>query len=86
MLFRSKEYFSPRGLRILKVLRDVAAQQHATPAQVALAWVMARPGVTAPIASATSLDQLAELVASARLHLDDTALEALDAASALLEG
>jgi aryl-alcohol dehydrogenase-like predicted oxidoreductase len=81
-----KEYFSPRGQRILKVLRDVAAQQHATPAQVALAWVMARPGVTAPIASATSLDQLAELVASARLHLDDTALEALDAASALLEG
>jgi aryl-alcohol dehydrogenase-like predicted oxidoreductase len=78
-----KEYFSPRGLRILEVLRDVATQQRATPAQVALAWVMARPGVTAPIASATSLDQLAELVASARLHLDDTVLEALDAASAL---
>ncbi len=53
-----KGYFDARGLRILKALDEVAARHAATPAQVSLAWLIARPGVTAPIASATSLKQL----------------------------
>ena len=76
------KYLNPRGLKILAALDDVANRCHASPAQVALAWQIARPGITAPIASATSLAQLAELVAAARLELTaaDTAL--LDQASA----
>jgi aryl-alcohol dehydrogenase-like predicted oxidoreductase len=54
----------------------------ATPAQVALAWQMARPGLTAPIASATSVAQLAELMGAARLTLDAATIAALDTASA----
>ena len=77
-----KKYLNPRGLRILDALDRVAARLDAKPAQVALAWLMARPGVTAAIASATSLAQLDELVAATRLVLDDEATRALDAASA----
>ena len=57
----------------------MAAQQDATPAQVALAWLIARPSVTAPIASATSVAQLDELVRAARIKLDRDAIERLDA-------
>ncbi|MDQ8000538.1 MAG: aldo/keto reductase [Pseudomonadota bacterium] len=76
------KYLNPRGLRILDAL-DAAAQAHgATPAQVAIAWQIARPSITAPIASATSLDQLAELEKAATLKLDAETIARLDAASA----
>lgn len=76
-------YLDERGERILDALDEVAAAHGANPAQVALAWVMARPSVTAPIASATSVEQLEELVAAARLELDDASLERLNDASAV---
>lgn len=66
---RVEKYLEPRGFRILEALEAVAARHDARPAEVALAWVMARPGVTAPIASATSLEQLDSLVKSSRLQL-----------------
>ena len=77
-----KAYLNPRGHRILAALDEVAAQQGATPAQVALAWQMAQPGITAPIASATRLKQLEELMGAARLSLDGAALAHLSQASA----
>jgi len=77
-----KKYLNPRGLRVLDALDAVAQRVNATPAQVALAWQIARPSITAPIASATSLAQLADLVAAARLALDADALRTLDSASA----
>lgn len=75
-------YLNPRGLRILAALDQAAAQYNAKPGQIALAWQMARPSITAPIASATSLAQLDELVAAVRLKLDADTIAALDAASA----
>ena len=77
-----KKYLTPRGLRVLDALDAVAQRLNATPTQVALAWQIARPSVTAPIASATSLAQLADLVAAARLALDADALRTLNEASA----
>jgi aryl-alcohol dehydrogenase-like predicted oxidoreductase len=77
-----KKYLNARGQRILASLDAAAKRLNATPAQIALAWLMVQPGVTAPIASATSLAQLAELLAATRLTLDRDALQALDAASA----
>lgn len=76
-----KKYLNERGLRILAALDRVARRAHAKPAQVALAWLMARPGVTAPIASATTLAQLRELMAAADLALDPEAIAELDTAS-----
>ncbi len=76
------KYLNPRGHRILQALDEVAAGHGATPAQVALAWIMARPGITAPIASATSIEQLNELVGATRIQLDGPAIDALDRASA----
>ncbi len=76
-----KRYLDERGLRILAVLDEVGANLRATPAQVALAWVMAQPGLTAPIASATSVEQLTELMGSAALKLTDQDLARLDWAS-----
>ena len=78
-----EKYLDARGRRILAALDDVAAEHDSTPAQAALAWVMARPSVTAPIASATSVEQLEELAGAARLEFDEAALERLDEASAL---
>jgi aryl-alcohol dehydrogenase-like predicted oxidoreductase len=75
-------YFTPQGERIVAVLREQAARLNATPAQVAIAWLIARPGMTAPIASATSESQLHELAAAATLALDAAAIDALDAVSA----
>ena len=75
-------YLNERGLRILAALDEVAGSLRATPAQVALAWQMARPGLTAPIASATSLPQLRELMGAAQLALPTEALALLDRASA----
>jgi aryl-alcohol dehydrogenase-like predicted oxidoreductase len=76
------KFLNPRGLTILTALETVARDCNATMAQVALAWLMHRPGVTAPIASATSVAQLDELLAATRLVLDPASLAALDAASA----
>ena len=76
------KYLNPRGLRILAALDRVAADKHATPAAVALAWLIDRPGLTAPIASATSFEQLGELIGATRLRLDADAVRALDQASA----
>jgi len=76
------KYLNPRGLRILAALDRVAADKHATPAAVALAWLIDRPGLTAPIASATTVEQLGELIAATRLRLDPDAVRALDQASA----
>src|SRR5205085_3661512 len=75
-------YLNERGFRILQALDEVAAAHHSTPAQVALAWLIARPSITAPIASATSLEQLDDLIAAAHLELDQAAIEKLDQASA----
>ncbi|MDE3100263.1 MAG: aldo/keto reductase [Verrucomicrobiota bacterium] len=77
-----KKYLNDRGRRILQTLDRVAKEYQTTPAQVSLAWLMARPSVTAPIASATNLDQLAELVASVQLRLDSAAIELLNRVSA----
>lgn len=77
-----RKYLDGRGFRILAVLDEVAAAQQSTPGKVALAWLMARPGITAPIASATSLDQLRDLVDSIDLELEPASIEALNRASA----
>jgi aryl-alcohol dehydrogenase-like predicted oxidoreductase len=77
-----QKYLNERGLRILAALDEVAARLQATPAAVALAWLMQRPGITAPIASATTLAQLEEILAATRLKLDAEAVKALDSASA----
>jgi aryl-alcohol dehydrogenase-like predicted oxidoreductase len=74
--------FNERGFRILAALDDAATACNATPAQVALAWQMARPGLTAPIASATSVSQFDELARAALLTLDAPTIAALDRASA----
>ena len=75
-----KGYFDERGLKVLEALRDVSQALSATPAQVALAWLMSRPGLTAPIASATSREQLNELITSATTVLPAEAVQKLDAA------
>jgi len=77
-----KKFLNPRGMCIVDALAAVARRLDATSAQVALAWLMTRPGVTAPIASATSLEQLQELLAATRVELDSDAVAALDLASA----
>ncbi len=76
------KYLNDRGLKILAALDEVAQRHNAQPGQVAIAWLLAQPAVTSPIASATSLQQLAELVAAARLPLEQQDLAALNAASA----
>ena len=79
---RVAKYINPRGLSLLGVLDSVSGTLGASPAQVALAWIIARPGITAPIASATSVAQLDELLGSAALTLTADAIARLDAASA----
>jgi aryl-alcohol dehydrogenase-like predicted oxidoreductase len=78
-----RKYLNPRGTAILSALDEVAAAHASTPASVALAWLMARPGVTAPIASATRSEQLKALVAAASLKLDATQMRRLEQASSL---
>jgi len=80
--YRVKNYLNPRGLRILDALDAVGAELNASDAQVALAWLMARPGITAPIASATSIAQLDELMEAAALKLDAAHIARLDEAAA----
>lgn len=79
--YRVKDMMNERGLAILRALDEVAGELRATPAQVSLAWLIAR-GVTAPIASATSVEQMQELAGGVRLELGAEALTKLDAASA----
>jgi len=79
-----KKYLNDRGFQILKALDEVATQVHSTPAAVSLAWIMARPSVTAPIASATSVEQFKDLAAATELTLDPPAIELLNKASAPL--
>ena len=76
-----KAYLNARGFRILAALDAIAAKRGAKPAEVALAWLIARPGVTAPIASATSLAQLDSLIKAAALTLDADDMKTLDHAS-----
>ena len=77
-----KKYLNDRGFRILAALDEVAKEYKAKPGQIAIAWLLARPSITAPIASATNLDQLHELIAATTLNLRKDALERLDQASA----
>jgi aryl-alcohol dehydrogenase-like predicted oxidoreductase len=76
------KYLNERGYKILRALDQVAAKHRATPAQVALAWLMARPSITAPIVSATNLEQLADLTASVDLKLDPESVQQLNQVSA----
>ncbi|MGN2245202.1 aldo/keto reductase [Frateuria sp. GZRR35] len=77
-----RKYLDARGLNILDALDRVAANHQATPAQIALAWLIARPGLTAPIASATSVEQLHELLDAVKLALAPDEITLLDQASA----
>jgi len=77
-----KKFLNARGMKILDALDAVAKRYSATSAQVSLAWLMSRPGVTAPIASATNLDQLQEILRAASIKLDAEAVAALERASA----
>ncbi|WP_276089097.1 aldo/keto reductase [Pedobacter sp. JY14-1] len=76
-----RSYLNERGFSILKALDEVSEQYSADPASIALAWIIARPSVTAPIASVTSLGQLADLEKAARLKLGNEDISILDAAS-----
>ena len=75
-------YFNDRGYRILDALDRVSAGLSATPAQLALAWLMARAAITAPIASVTSVKQLDDTLGAARLELSRDVIRLLDEASA----
>ncbi len=77
-----RKYLNERGFRILKALGRLAERYHSAHASVALAWLIARSGITASIASATSLEQLKELIEAPRLELDRDAIELLNKASA----
>ncbi|MFI4958357.1 MAG: aldo/keto reductase [Lysobacterales bacterium] len=76
-----KKFLNPHGLLVLAALDAVAAAHQATPAQVALAWLIARPGLTAPIVSATSVEQFHELFGATRLELTHDEIAQLDLAS-----
>jgi aryl-alcohol dehydrogenase-like predicted oxidoreductase len=76
-----KKYLNERGFRILGALDQVAEQYNSTPGQVSLAWLIARPSITAPIASATTLEQLNDLINATELKLDDSSIELLNRAS-----
>jgi len=77
-----KAYMTDRGFAVLETVEKVAAAAGTTPAQVALSWLAHRPGITAPIVSATSVAQLVELVGGIELRLDEEATATLDRASA----
>jgi len=77
-----KNYLNERGLRILKALDEVAAQYKTNQASIALAWLVARPSITAPIASATRVEQVKDLAKAFQIQLDKAAVEQLDKASA----
>jgi aryl-alcohol dehydrogenase-like predicted oxidoreductase len=76
------KYMTKSGFKVLGALDTVAAELNSTPAAVALAWIAAQPGITAPIASATSVEQIDNLAAAGELKLTWGALAKLNAASA----
>lgn len=76
-----QQYMTARGFAVLAALDHVGEAHKATPAQVALAWVMAQPGITAPIASATTAEQVEELMGALAVKLTKDDLERLDRAS-----
>ncbi len=78
---RVEQYLNPKGLGILKALDEVALQHSSTCASVAIAWLLHRPSVTAPIASATSLQQLDSLIKSVEIKLTPQEISLLDEAS-----
>lgn len=78
---RVKSYLNERGMRILNALDTVAKKHQCTPAAVSLAWLMGRPSISSPIASATSVDQLKDLLIASRLVLDKDSMAQLDTAS-----
>ena len=79
----ARAYLNERGFRVLAAVDEVAAAHGATAAQVALAWVMARPGMTCAVASATSVEQVRELAGAMDLALAEDEVRRLDAASAV---
>jgi aryl-alcohol dehydrogenase-like predicted oxidoreductase len=78
----AKKYLNARGKKVLDALDEVAGRHNSKPVAVALAWLMARPGITAPIASATTVEQLAEIARAAELNLSGEDISLLDQASA----
>jgi aryl-alcohol dehydrogenase-like predicted oxidoreductase len=78
---RVKKYLNERGFRIVTALEEVAKSYRASAAQIALAWLIARPSITAPIASATTLEQMKELIEATQVMLDSAAMERLNRAS-----
>jgi aryl-alcohol dehydrogenase-like predicted oxidoreductase len=78
---RVENYLNDYGFGVVKALEEVAKRYDAKPGQIALAWLIARPSVTAPIASATNLAQLSELIEAAEIELDAESIQKLDAVS-----
>jgi len=76
------KYLNERGFKIVGALEQVAKKYNATPARISLAWLLARPSITAPIVSATTLEQLSDLISSVDLALDSESIEFLNQASA----
>jgi aryl-alcohol dehydrogenase-like predicted oxidoreductase len=79
---RVAKYLNEAGFRVVDALVDVAKRCNATPAQIALAWMIARPSITAPIASATSVEQLRDIMRAPQIRLDSDAIAQIDRASA----
>ena len=79
---RVAKYLNDAGFRVIAALDAVAKRHQATPAQVALAWMIARPSITAPIASATNVEQLREIMRAPEIKLDADAIAQIDQASA----
>lgn len=77
-----EKYLTERGFKILSALDEIASEYNSNPATISLAWIIANPAVTAPIASATTLDQLKQLTEAATIQLDEAAFEKLTDASA----
>ena len=75
-------YLNRAGLRVLHALDAVASEHDAPPATIALAWLLSRPGVVAPVVSASAVDQVFDLVAAVEVHLTRSQLTSLDRASA----
>jgi aryl-alcohol dehydrogenase-like predicted oxidoreductase len=77
-----KKYLNERGLKVLAALDEASRRTGAPPARIAIAWVMAQPGITAPIASASSVEQVQEIARAAQLELDAETMKLLGEASA----
>jgi aryl-alcohol dehydrogenase-like predicted oxidoreductase len=76
-----KRYLNPRGLRILEAIDQVAKTYNSTPTQVSLAWLIANPTITAPIVSATKVEQLNDIIKAVNINLDQDAIDLLNQAS-----